>query len=336
MAPRKTSKKAMKTKQSSRKSPLSKSRSTSEPDWGSIKTADEYNDRVLEGVDDEEVDSDIDCFDSEDELMYGSLFTSRGGDSDDDEGDSDDSDASDDSDDEDEEEEEVRMGPWGSVGPRRVRLPLGWGGSLLISAFLTSLSLIHYAKQDMLDMLAALDKKTNSHRKEEATSHATLKPSEFSSTTTTASEKLTMDSLLNPLASTSSNFASIRSSMQSLDSTKTTHALQSTVVTDRASSKLAYEASSKDVSNWMETVKANREAETLDFRPKVRWSEDANATLRQGFSYFARIVLLRQDYGRIVLLLHDRSNHLLPSLPLLPSPLLTPPRTELRSPRIPS
>ena len=133
----------------------------------------------------------------------------------------------------------------------------------------------------MLDMLAALDKKTNSHRKEEATSHAALKPSEFSSTTTAASQKLTMDSLLNPLASTSEKFASIRSSMQSLDAAKTTHALQSTVVTDRASRKLAYEATSKDVSNWMETVKANREAETLDFRPKNRARVTTNSLVNK-------------------------------------------------------
>ena len=109
MAPRKGAKKSAKTtktKSSATKSQVLKPKT----DWNSVLTADEYNDRVLEGVDDEEVDSDVDCFDSEDEMMYGSLFSSRereGDDSGEEDDSDDDSNASDDSDDSD---EEVRMG----------------------------------------------------------------------------------------------------------------------------------------------------------------------------------------------------------------------------------
>jgi len=67
-----------------------------------------------------------------------------------------------------------------------------------------------------------------------------------------------MESLLNPLSSKSENFKELRESVKILDKVSVAHAAKSGVVTERVGRKIAYEGTSKDVSNWVETVKGNR------------------------------------------------------------------------------
>merc|ERR1719330_1758618 len=42
------------------------------------------------------------------------------------------------------------------------------------------------------------------------------------------------------------------------------------IISERAERKVHYQEQSKNVSGWTQVVKQNREAETLDFRPKDR------------------------------------------------------------------
>ncbi len=219
-------------------------------------------DHVSDGSD-EEIDEDL-AFNSDDERMYGSLFKPKGpkkrnydhvdsrdsdddsivndGDSDDDEDDygSDEGIASDDED--------------------------GDGG------------------QFMLDLLNNLDNKgkdTNEEKKEmrAALAHTSMIPeSEFSSTAVKSSN-LTLDQLMGGITDTK-GFQSVKNAMRDMTSTiyenDTSSSLSTTkipvakVVSERAERKVHYAEQSENVSGWTQIVKTNREAETLDFRPKDR------------------------------------------------------------------
>ena len=85
---------------------------------------------------------------------------------------------------------------------------------------------------------------------------------------------LTLDSLMGSIADTA-GFASVQRSMRALSSgrdlggakkAETTSVPVSRVVSDRASRKVHYEATTKDVSMWTDAVHEGRDAETLDFR----------------------------------------------------------------------
>ena len=88
-------------------------------------------------------------------------------------------------------------------------------------------------------------------------------------------DKLTLDSLMGGIADTQ-GFSSVQKTMRVLSSgggddndkkLTTTAAPVSRVVSERASRKVHYEASSKDVAQWQQVVHEQRDAETLDFRP---------------------------------------------------------------------
>ncbi|GMH90828.1 hypothetical protein TrST_g3885 [Triparma strigata] len=200
-------------------------------DFSKIKTADEYNQEYLDNSEDEsEIDSD-DAFDEEDEKKYGSLFANN---------DDDDDDSSDDDDD-----SSVNSG--------------------------ASYDSDSDSEEEEVDMLAALDNlptssKSNT-RKSLSTSHASLPESRFSSQTN--SSTLTMDALLNPVSS-APNYTTLRNTTSKIDATKSASSRLSDVVLDRAKRKVNYSSTKSDISNWTDAVKMNREAETLDFRPKGR------------------------------------------------------------------
>ena len=83
------------------------------------------------------------------------------------------------------------------------------------------------------------------------------------------SEQLTLDDLMSGLSDTK-GFGVMQSVFKEVAKGKATAAPVAKVVSDRAQRKVAYENSSNDVSGWLEAVQQNRQAETLDFRPKER------------------------------------------------------------------
>jgi len=143
----------------------------------------------------------------------------------------------------------------------------------------------------MLDLLNNLDKGSSNRQKHDASSKlaqssSRLAESEFS-TTGVKNAGITLDSLMGGIADTKGfgrvqktfkDIATVtRSSTGRTSATveekkvlETTKAPVSKVVSERASRKVHYEETSADVKRWTEAVKQNREAETLDFRPKGR------------------------------------------------------------------
>ena len=198
--------------------------------------------------DDEEIDED-DAFNSEDERKYGALLGGKNEASDDDDDDNG-SEKSDDDDDSDgiasEDDEEG-----------------GDGG------------------QYMLNLLNNLDKKEDNTKKEKeearkAMAHSALiQESEFS--TVVKGSDLTLDQLMNGITGTK-GFGTVQKTMKDMvpdvyDEEKrlsTTKAPVAKVVSDRAQRKIAYQENVEEVSQWTSVTKQNREAETLDFRPKER------------------------------------------------------------------
>ena len=94
--------------------------------------------------------------------------------------------------------------------------------------------------------------------------------------------KLTLDSLMGGISDTA-GFATVQKSMRALSSglivdkdgeggqqqkkkLTTTAAPVSRVISDRASRKVHYEATSEDVTQWKDAIHEQRDAETLDFR----------------------------------------------------------------------
>ncbi len=150
--------------------------------------------------------------------------------------------------------------------------------------------------QYMLDLLNNLDKDESSGKTDKtkekgdkyngkiqmnsvpAESAVHLKESQFQAgALSTSGDKLTLDSLMGGISDTQ-GFASVQKTMRVLSSgaagedgnnkkLTTTPAPVSRVVSERASRKVHYEATSKDVTQWQQAVHEQREAETLDFRP---------------------------------------------------------------------
>lgn len=119
----------------------------------------------------------------------------------------------------------------------------------------------------MLDLLnklnAAPDTKENGRN-----SAAIVKESEFAASVL-KSEGLTLDDLMSGLSDTK-GFGVMQKTLKEVAKGKATAAPVSKVVSNRAQRTVAYEHSSKDVSGWLDAVQQNRQAETLDFRPKER------------------------------------------------------------------
>lgn len=188
--------------------------------------------RIVDHVSDSD-DEEIpedEAFNSEDERKYGSFFA----DSDDD--DVEDSDGeSDDGIATDEEEEEE-----------------GDGG------------------QYMLDLLNQLDsndnKSSNNDESNKLAVHVT--ESEFAASVVRGTN-LTLDSLMQGLEDTK-GFRDMQKTLTKVAQGKSTAAPVAKVVSDRAQRKVHYQQQTEQISQWMDAVQENRQAETLDFRHKER------------------------------------------------------------------
>jgi U3 small nucleolar RNA-associated protein 14 len=119
----------------------------------------------------------------------------------------------------------------------------------------------------MLDLLNKLNAAPDTKEKGR-NSAAIVKESEFAASVL-KSEGLTLDDLMSGLSGTK-GFGIMQKTLKEVAKGNATAAPVSKVVSDRAQRKVAYEHSSKDVSGWLDAVQQNRQAETLDFRPKER------------------------------------------------------------------
>jgi U3 small nucleolar RNA-associated protein 14 len=197
-------------------------------------------DHVSDDSEDEEIEED-EAFNSDDERKYGSFFGNDGpsapkeGDSSGDDSSGDEDEMSEGGDDEGGSDEED-----------------GDGG------------------QYMLDLLDKLDEKKQDGYKDNSAnivaSH--VKESEFSSSVVPKAG-LTLDSLMRGLEDTK-GFSATQRTMKKVAQGSATPAPLARVVSNRAKRKVHYEDQAKQVSQWLEAVQENRQAETLDFRPKER------------------------------------------------------------------
>lgn len=213
--------------------------------------ANERTPRIVDHVSDssdEEIDED-DAFNSEDERKYGSSFVkNQGRGTADDDDDSSEASYDEDSDgiasDEDDEED-------------------GDGGEYMLN-LLNNLD----SKEDKEKNLKDATRKTIAHS-------TLVAESEFSSLH--KSSNLTLDQLMNGISDTK-GFIDVQKTMKDMTGDeydkesrlKTTRAPVAKVVSDRIERQLQYQEQSEEVSLWTKAVKQNREAETLDFRPKDR------------------------------------------------------------------
>ena len=194
--------------------------------------------------DDEEIDED-EAFNSDDERKYGSFFAKnqsdddgeKEGDEEEGTGSDDNDDDSDDGDGDDGDEDEAEDD----------------GG------------------QYMLELLKKIDSSKsdkNKHGDKEVLSikqMAKLQESEFSSSIST--KGLTLDNLMEGLQDTQ-GFSKLQKTFKKQGSA--TPAPLAKVIADRTQRKMIYEEQSKDISGWTKAVQENRQAETLDFKPKQR------------------------------------------------------------------
>jgi U3 small nucleolar RNA-associated protein 14 len=199
---------------------------------------------------DEEIDED-EAFNSDDERKYGAMFGGKGNVEDSSDGDSDDS-------------SEKSYGDDDSDGIASDDEAEGGDGG-----------------QFMLDLLNNLDKKEDDTKKEKEDARKTLahstkmKESEFS--TAVKASDLTLDQLMGGITDTK-GFGSVQKTMKDMATSghdedkrlSTTQTPVAKVVSDRAQRKVAYNENVEEISQWTTATKRNREAETLDFRPKER------------------------------------------------------------------
>ncbi|GKZ00311.1 hypothetical protein MPSEU_000984000 [Mayamaea pseudoterrestris] len=211
--------------------------------------------------DDSSIASD-DAFDSEDERRYGSFFEERdrakaeGGDMDEDsedESDDDDSDVEDveenevadedESDDEDDDDDDSESDAEDEEGD---------GGDY------------------MLSLLDKIDDKKRSH-KDEDPSHGIAthtKESEFAASVLKKGD-LTLDALMGSIQDTA-GYGKVQKQLKHVAHGEATSAPVARIISERIQRKIDYEEQCKEVSQWMTAVQQNRQAETLDFRPKQR------------------------------------------------------------------
>jgi U3 small nucleolar RNA-associated protein 14 len=119
----------------------------------------------------------------------------------------------------------------------------------------------------MLSLLEKLDAKPETTKKDRNVS-TLVKESEFAASVLKA-EKLTLDDLMSGLENTQ-GFGLMQKAFKDIAKGKVTSAPVSKVVSKRAMRKVSYKKSTDDVTGWIDVVQENRQAETLDFRPKER------------------------------------------------------------------
>ena len=191
--------------------------------------------------DDEEIDED-EAFNSEDERMYGHFFTKGGGDGKSSDVDTDDEEVSSDDDDDDSEandneEEEDDRG------------------------------------QYMLDLLNKLDDSSSTTKSKSIGDGQKLTMSQINSipeseySTSISKKGLTLDNLMEGLKDTQ-DFQSLQKTFSK--QVKATPAPLEKVVASRTERQIAYKNQIEEVSGWTKAIQENRQAETLDFKPKQR------------------------------------------------------------------
>lgn len=147
--------------------------------------------------------------------------------------------------------------------------------------------------QYMLNLLDNLDKKPGdelNRNKNEPNPTSLLPESEFSSVAMPNSN-LTLDQLMNGISDTS-KFSSVKKTMKGMvrdessllddndpSKLRTPSAPVAKIVSERAQRKVAYQDQIQNVSEWTTAVKQNREAETLDFRPRTQIGKATKDTM---------------------------------------------------------
>ncbi|EEC43255.1 predicted protein [Phaeodactylum tricornutum CCAP 1055/1] len=121
---------------------------------------------------------------------------------------------------------------------------------------------------DMLDILGEDSSKKNSREIKTPQMAISVKESEFSASVL-PSANLTLDSLMKGLEDTK-GFGVVQKTMKKIAQGHATAAPVARVVSERAQRKVHYEQQTKEVDKWIDAVQENRQAETLDFRPKER------------------------------------------------------------------
>ena len=126
----------------------------------------------------------------------------------------------------------------------------------------------------MLNLLDNLDKQVPDAGKRGDKESSMFQSTTSSSLSAGKEPKLTLDSLMGGIADTA-GFASVQKSLRTLSGgadkdgkrkLETAQVPVSRVVSERASRKVNYQATSEDVTGWREAVYEQRNAETLDFR----------------------------------------------------------------------
>jgi len=188
--------------------------------------------------DDESIDDD-EAFNSDDERKYGEFFDKH--DDDDESGDSEDDGDSNEDDGSDDDEQE------------------GDGGQYML---------------DLLDKLDAPEgskgKQQTQARKdalENAAAANLVQESEFASVMKKGT--LTLDALMEGLEDTQ-GFSSLQKTLKKVAQKEVTAVPLSKAVSKRVERKVNYDHQKEEVARWLDGVQQNRQAETLDFRPKER------------------------------------------------------------------
>jgi U3 small nucleolar RNA-associated protein 14 len=120
----------------------------------------------------------------------------------------------------------------------------------------------------MMELLNKLDGSNNNVVDEKKLSLAqmgSIKESEYSNSI--SKTNLTLDSLMEGIQDTQ-GFRDLQKTLSKQQAA--TPAPLDKVVADRLQRKMAYVAQSKDLSRWVKVIQENRQAETLDFKPKDR------------------------------------------------------------------
>lgn len=213
----------------------------------SAKKQQEPVDPPSDDAEDEELSED-EAFNSDDERKYGSFFEARAANKGTGSGDSEEEDSSEGSDDDDGE----------GAASDDDDAEEGDGGQYML---------------DLLDKMDGNDDKKNDSRSSGIASH--VKESEFSSSVVPTAG-LTLDSLMQGIEDTK-GFGVVQKTMRKVAEGQATSAPLARTVSARAQRKVHYEDQSSEVSRWIEAVQQNRQAETLDFRPKERLEVTQNA-----------------------------------------------------------
>ena len=125
--------------------------------------------------------------------------------------------------------------------------------------------------QYMLDLLNQLDSETHAASKQTNQSNALaahVPESEFAASVVRGTN-LTLDSLMEGLQDTK-GFREMQKTLSKVAQGKSTSTPVSRVVSERAQRKVHYQEQKEQVSQWMDAVQENRQAESLDFRHKER------------------------------------------------------------------